>query len=190
MPSIRTTYWLAILVLAGVGYLFFFERTFESTTEHARRARQVLAVSGDQVERIKMHRDAWTSATIERTGPDGFRLTEPAEHAVDGSAVAKLLSALEFLEFKDALPGEAASARRLQEYGFDPGRLEVDLGIADGREPRLTFGATPPLGGGVYLRVSANDTVFVVDSAIFDLFDKELDKILEAGDQAPTHEGG
>jgi hypothetical protein len=190
MPRASTTYWLLTLVLFGAGYLFFFEGRMPTTTEELRHSKHVLKLVADDVDRIKMRRDAWTSAMLERAGGTNFRLVEPAEKAIDSTVVARLLSTLEFLEYQASLPAEAADNKRSHDYGLDPPRLEVDLGLTTGNEIRLAFGNAPQVGSGTYLRVVGDETLFVVDLAVFDLFNKALDSVRAAAEPTQAPDGG
>ena len=190
MPKASTTYWLLALVLFGAGYLLFFERRMPSTSEDQKHTKHVLKLVADEVDRIKLRRDAWTSATLERAGSANFRLVEPAEKAIDSAAVLRLLSTLEFLEFKASLPEEAGNNKRSYDYGLDPPRLEVDLGLTTGQEVRLAFGGTPQVGEGAYLRIIGDDTLFVVEASVFELFNRALDSAMEAAQPTQSPDGG
>ena len=82
-----------------------------------------------------------------------FRLVEPVEGPADAAAVNRLLSQLEFMRSRGDLTDAADEARRYS-YGLSPARLEIDLELDQGREIHLAVGASPPVGGGVYLSVA------------------------------------
>ena len=112
MPSPRVTFWLAGLVLLGCGYLFFFERHAQSTSERRARGARVLELRAEEVARLRIRRDVWTSAVVERVSATDFRVVEPVPGAADGAAMARLLSTLEFLDSRADLPGEGADGAR------------------------------------------------------------------------------
>ena len=174
MPSARVTTLLAVLVLVGAGYLFFFEGRLESTDQHRQGEGRVLRVSADDVRRIKIRRDAWTSALVERVDGHAFRLVEPVEGPVDAALVLKLLSELEFLKSRGELAGADEAARA--SYGLRPAQLEVDLETGDGGELRVSFGNAPPVGGGVYLAVEGQGVVHVVTKRAFAAASELLDR--------------
>jgi hypothetical protein len=190
MPSPKLTYWLAGLVLLGAGYLFFFERHMQTTGESARGAARVLDLSAEDVSRVRIRRDAWTSAVVERVAATEFRVLEPVAGAADGAAISQLLSTLEFLDSRADLEGEAADGKRRREYGLDPPKLEIEVQLASGDEQRLALGADAPLGGGVYARANGGDTVRVVDKGIRELFDQQLDRIVGGPERPDESEGG
>jgi len=178
MPSARTTLSLAALVVLCGGYLFFFEARFETTEAQQHDQGRVLKFSPEEVQRIKLRRDAWTSALIERVDAHGFRVVEPVEGSADSAAVTRLLSDLEFLTSRSVLPMDGADERRRYTYGLSPARLELDLGLAEGRELRLAFGNSPPVGGGQYLSLSGADSIFVVDEKVFTGASLLLDRVM------------
>jgi len=190
MPSAHTTVLLAALVLAGFGYVFLFEARLESTEEHRISEGRILRFSPDEVRRIKIRRDAWTSVLIERVDAHGFRLVEPVEGAADAAAVTRLLSELEFLKTHGDLQDGADEGRRYS-YGLSPARLEIDLDLDQGREIHVALGSTPPAGGGLYLVVAGQDTVHVVDKRVFSDASQLLDRSVGpgqsgAGEQEPV----
>ncbi|HEY3447674.1 MAG TPA: DUF4340 domain-containing protein [Myxococcales bacterium] len=178
MPSARVTTLMAALVLLGTGYLFFFEGQSESTAQHRQGEGRVLRLSADEVRRIKIRRDAWTSAVLERVDAHGFRLVEPTEGPADAAAVQKLLSELEFLKSHGRLAG-ADEAGRVS-YGLRPARLEVDLEVGEGREVRVSLGSAPPVGGGVYLAVEGEADVHVVSKHVLEAASELLDRSVGA----------
>jgi hypothetical protein len=180
MPSARTTMLLAALVVLGGGYLFFFETRFETTQEHVRNQGRVLRLAPEEVQRIKIRRDAWTSALLERVDAHEFRVVEPVEGSTDAAVVMRLLSDLEFLKSRSVLAMDGADEKRRYTYGLSPARLEVDLGLNEGREVRLAFGNAPPVGGGVYLSVFGMNAIFVVDERVSSSASQLLDQIAGA----------
>ena len=179
MPSPRTTYVLALLVLLCTGYVFFFERRFETIDERRRLQDRVLRVTSDEIQRLKIRRDHWTSAIIERVDPQQFRISEPVEAAADAGEMMRLLSAVEFLRSQAQLDTDGTSEQSLHEYGLRPARLEISLELKGQQEVNLLLGKEAP-GGGIYAHVLGNETVHVVDKSVLDLFDRQLDRITGA----------
>jgi hypothetical protein len=180
MPSARLTMLLAALVLAGFGFVFLFEGRLESTEDlHANEGR-ILRLAPDEVRRLKVRRDAWTSALIERVDAHAFRLVEPVEGAADSAAVMRLLSGLEFLKTRADLQDGADEGQR-HAYGLSPAALEIDLELDEGREIHLALGAAAPVGGGVYLSVGGQSAVQVVDARLLAQESALLDRSVGAG---------
>jgi hypothetical protein len=175
--SARTTYVLAGLAVLATGWVFFFETTLETTEERRALENRVLRITADEVARIEIKRDHWTSALLERTGAaTDFRLVEPAAAAADAEDVGRMLSALEFLESRSRIEGAGNDQGRLYELGLDPPRLEIGLADTNGREVQIAFGKEPVAGGGVYLRVLGEGSVHVVDAGVLETFDRYLDR--------------
>jgi hypothetical protein len=171
---------LAALVLVGSGFVFLFEGRLESTEEHRASEGKLLRFTPEEVRRIKIRRDAWTSALIERVDAHAFRLVEPVEGATDAAVVMRLLSALEFLKTRGDLQDEADEGRRYA-YGLSPARLEIDLELDEGREIHLALGSSPPVGGGVYLAVAGQSVVHVVDKRVLTSASELLERSVAVG---------
>ena len=186
MPSVRTTYMLAAFAVLALAYLVFFDSHFVSTAEAERHSGRVLHLVAADIEKVKLWRDAWTSALIERAGTHEFRLVEPAERVLDSGRIYQLLSELEFLQSKSELRGDGVNPEHLYAYGLSQPRLTVALTLADGSERHIVFGADAPVGNGVYVRVSDEKDVHVVDNKVLALFDRALDQVTET-DKQPAH---
>ena len=175
MPSLKTTICLGVIFVIGLGFIFLFEAHTESTRERQRLARRVVRLSSDEVEMLRIRRDSWTSALIQRTGPGQFRVSEPVPRAVADEQVLELLSTVEFLDYQVVLAGEARQEDRLYQLALEPPRLEIDMAMSGEREVRLALGGAPPGGGGLYLLVRGGDDIYVVPQSLLQQAEKLLD---------------
>ena len=180
MPSARITSLMAALVILGCGFLFFFEARFETTEDRRHTEDRVLRLTAEEVQRVKIRRDAWTSAVIERVDAHSFRVVEPIEGRADAKLVMQLLSNLEFMKSQGVLPADGADEGRRYAYGLSPAHLEMDLETHEGREIRLAFGNTPAVGAGVYLSILGTDAVYVVDERVESVAGLLLDRAVGA----------
>jgi hypothetical protein len=189
MPSARTTYLLLALVVFGLGYLFFFERHAVTTDAQARSSRRVVSFTADDVERVKLRRDAWTSALLERLSATEYRLLEPSERRIEGALAARLLSALEFLDSRGDL-GDGDDPVRAHGYGLSPARLIVNIALRSGEEMTLELGKETPLADGMYVRIAGSPHVHLVDKGLFVLFDEALDRLVASADPTLAQQDG
>jgi hypothetical protein len=173
----RTTFTLAVLVILGLGYLYFFERKLETTDEHAVSERHILHLHADQVVSMAMRRDAWTYGTVERIDGATWKRTQPVAGAVDSAAVGELLSELEFGEHRTTLEGHGNDTQHLYEEGLAPPHLSVTLTLADRREIEFEVGKETPTADGVYVHVRDATQVQVVDPKLRDGLDLLLNSL-------------
>jgi len=181
MPLQKTTYLLATITILLLSFVFFFERHLDSTDDLAKQETRVFNLQPEQVLKIKIRRDNWTSALIERNDSQHFRLVEPTIGVADMEKVSKLLSALEFLEIISKVKFENANESNLTEYGLLSPRLEVLLSTSQekNQEIQFYFGKQSTDGKGVYLRVLNRDMIYVVKKPSFEIFDQYLDTITD-----------
>jgi hypothetical protein len=180
MPSPRITLWLFALVLLGTGYLFFFEMNLETTQQQQQRKDRVFHFRSDQVEHLKLRRDAWTSASLERADATSFRIVEPTPGMANSPTLLRFLSSLEFLSPQATLDGDGEDARRLYEYGLNPPQLEFVVGLLDKGDLNFTLGKDASIGKGVYLHVQGDRAVYVVKKELAEIANQLLDSIVGA----------
>ena len=153
------------LVAAGLGaHVLLFERGDDGGKGPPGRVLSRLERGG--VERIRIERQGEAPVELERQAGGTSWTLAPAGHRADQEAVDRLLSALEFLERRRAVP-EASNPRQL---GLAPPQVKLTLkgrGITD----RLELGRPDPSGYGVYL--SHGGEVLVVDREILGLLDRD-----------------
>lgn len=179
MATPRSTFTLAVLFVLGLGYVFFFERRFETTEEHAINERRLLHVHSDQITTLAFKRGPFESAAVERIDASTWKRTLPVAGAVDSALVGELCSDLEFIEHKVALPGHGEDSQHLYDEGLSSPSMTVTVTLADRREVVLEFGKETPTADGVYVHVRDDSQVQVVDKALRDRFTTLLDTLLD-----------
>ena len=166
MPIMRTTIVLAVIFTVGLGHILFFEPRLKSSDERRIEATRVVNIAADDVQRIRIRRDHWTSTVIERTGTGSFRMVEPSAADIDDGLVSRLLSTVEFLKRQAVFKQTEAGAAAHSVYGLDPPELEMSMETAGGRMAHLAIGRESPGGSGIYLKVFGEDTINVVDGRL------------------------
>lgn len=175
MTISRTTLILAVVFTIGLGHIIFFEPRLKNTMERQSSANRVLKVTAEEVQRIRIRRDHWTSALIERTGEHSFRIAEPAAAAADSGLVARLLSALEFMERQAFFQSSAGDGMAHSAYGLDPAQLEISIELGRGREVHLVFGNKSSDGKGFYVQVWGDEGINVVNTDAKQIAESLLD---------------
>ncbi len=178
MPSPRTTLILFILTLLGAAYLLFFEVRFESTDTRAMYEKRIVRFEAGSVERLRLRRDHWTVAAVERVDYRTFRRTEPSPGALDGNQVMQLITLLSDSDAIAVLAGDADRPGKMTEYGLAAPRLEWALQRSSGDEIRLAFGLVTATGDGVYLHVRGSPDVVVAPLLLFEAADGLLDALI------------
>lgn len=179
MATPRTTFVLAVLVVLATAYLLFFEPRIESTDERAISERRILHVHANQVVAMKLRRDAWTFAAVERIDGATFKRTEPVPGAADSAAIGEILSDLEFLDHQTVLPGHGTQTAYLYDEGFSPPHLSAILTLVDHRELEFDLGSETPTVDGVYLHVRDDSAVQIVPTTLKTRLDQMLDKLAD-----------
>jgi hypothetical protein len=187
----RTLLVLAIVVLALAAFIRFYERDLPSSDERAQRAKRVLDVKKDQVDRIRIDADG-TTTVLERQpaaravagdhpaaaaatpatapGPDGaapapaaeWRITRPLAARADSAAVDRLLDSLVNLEKSRTLDQVVPA-----EVGLVKPRAAVGLTLAGAKdETVLQVGAAVPTGGETIVAIAGRPGAYVVGDAI------------------------
>lgn len=177
MATPRTSFTLAVLVVLGLGYLYFFEGRLESTDEHAVSQKRMLHVHANQIQSIAFRRDNWTNVAIERIDGATWKRTAPIPGAVDSALIGELCSDLEFGEHSTTLEGHGGDTQHLYDEGLSPPALTVTLTLADHRELAFEFGKETPTADGVYFHVQDDPNVQIVNKLLRDRFNSLVDAL-------------
>jgi hypothetical protein len=171
-----TTTIVLLIAAAGLGaYVYFVER-HSRTTEQVEADRAKLAPGFDRaaVSRIVVTRPGQPEVTLEREKRDEWRLVTPRPGRADGSAVAEMLSAVEFLEYRAKVGDPGARARA--EYGLQPPRATIRL-KAGTKELVLSVGNDDATGQGAYAARGDEPVVYVVEKKLRELLDRDADAL-------------
>jgi hypothetical protein len=181
MASSGTTVALAVAVLLGFAWIGFFEPSLRTTEELAIDEHRLVLLRAADVQKLRVRRDEWTAATVERVDAHSFRVTEPGDRALPPGAVERLLSQVEFARVEDRIT--APDAQTLVSLGLDRPVLTLTLGLADGQTIDLAFGKAVVMQGAAWVRVG--DTVDLTDSKLREAAERLLDAATAVEDAAP-----
>jgi hypothetical protein len=171
-----TTTIILLVAAAGLGaYVYFVER-HSRTTEQVEADRAKLAPGFDRgaVTRLVVSRPGQPELSLEREKEKEWKLVTPRPGRADAAAVAELLSAVEFLEFR-AKVGDAG-ARSRAEYGLQPPKATIRL-KAGAKELVLSVGNDDATGQGAYAARGDEPTVYVVEKKFRELLDRDPDAL-------------
>ena len=170
----RTTLILAVVVLAGVAYLRFFEMKQPSTEEARRQAQNVVNFDRSKVDGIIIQNG---DEKIEiRRRDNKWRLEIPIKDQADGALVENLLSDLETWQKDGTIPAKDIDAdkSKLNEYGLNRPKLKLKL-IGSDRPPEILFGKDAALEGRMYVRFENSKETFLAKQSV----KKDIDKKAE-----------
>jgi hypothetical protein len=135
-------------------------------TPTALRDKTILRYDHERITRLELL-SAENRTVITRTGPRQYRLEQPVNAAGDSEAIAHLLWELKNLKAKDFT---AETSDDLATYGLAPPRFQITLWeeaadpAQDVQQHTLHFGNAASDAQGMYVRVAAHPTVYLVDS--------------------------
>lgn len=174
-----------VIILGGlVGFFFFDKARLEGIDEAKQRAREVVHMERDQVERVKVARLGEPPVVIARSAVEGaetrWKITEPVATAADQSTVENLVVTLVGARKESGTP-VSESGEGATDYGLEPVEVRVTLETATGEES-LDVGLLTPSESQVYARRVGEPEIFLlprslhgaVNKSLFDLRDKAL----------------
>src|SRR5437879_4271240 len=167
----RTTLILAVIALAGVAYVRFFEMKRPSTEEARQRAQNVVNFDRNKIDGIVIKNG---DQQIEiRRRDNKWRLETPIKDQADGALVENLLSDLENWQKEGSIPAKAIEAdkSKLNEYGLNNPKLKLKL-LGQGRPPEIWFGKDAALEGRMYVRLQNSKETFLAKQSVR----KDVDK--------------
>jgi uncharacterized protein DUF4340 len=135
-------------------------------TPAALRDKTILHYDHERITRLELL-SAENRTVITRTGPRQYRLEQPVNAEGDNEAISRLLWELKNLKAKDFT---AETSDDLATYGLASPRFQVTLWeeaadpAQDVQQHTLHFGNAASDTQGIYVRVAAHPTVYLVDS--------------------------
>ena len=166
----RSTVILAALLVALLGYLYFFEESKRDRALATSEARRILPVDEGALTRIVVNRRD-TAMVFTRSG-QGWRILEPIEADADKAEIAALVRSLKYIENK----GRVADSGdvNLEDFGLSPPDISIVLSYGRGRADTLRWGDKSPTGRYAYLQVSGGIGIVKADSWAKGAIDKGL----------------
>src|ERR1043166_6469603 len=167
----RNTLILAIIAIAGVAYLRFFEMKRPGTEEARRQSQNMLNVDRTKIDGIVIQNG---DQKIEiRRRDDKWRLETPIKDQADGALVETLLSALENWQKEETTPRKEIDAdkSKLAEYGLNNPKLKLKL-LGHDRRPEILFGKDAAMEGSMYVRFQNSKETFIASQSVR----KDIDK--------------
>lgn len=156
---------LAILVAAFFG-LRYYNRSSDEKQEQAEEAAKIYVVSADaeNITTFSWRSDGETVTMVKEDG--AWTCSEHPEYEIDADKVEALLEELTSLEASQIVEDPEDGAV----YGFADPENVITYGDGE-KEVTLTIGMENTITGGYYVKSSADDTVYLIDSSVLSTFD-------------------
>jgi|GEM_PF-2004449 hypothetical protein len=171
----RSTAILAALLLALLGYLYFFEETKVERALTASEAKRVLLVDEAGLTRIVVQRHDTTMVfTRPRTK---WRIEEPISADADGGEVGALIRSMKYMDGQGQVADESElrnGTTDIAEFGLDSPEISIFLVYRNGTTDTLHWGDRSPTGRYTYLRPSGGQGIVKVESRIRGSIEKGL----------------
>src|SRR5262245_21314141 len=142
---------LAIIALAGVAYLRFFEMKRPGTAETRRQAEHKVNLDRSKLDAM-INQNGDQKIEIRRRD-NKWRLETPIKDQADGALVESLLSDLENWQKEGTIPAKEIDAdkSKLAEYGLNKPKLKLKL-LGHDRPPEILLVKDAAMGGRMYMR--------------------------------------
>lgn len=144
------------------------------------RDKRIVEVAKDQVRQIKVERRQGMSFTVERSGPDAWRLTAPSVQKAQRTKVDDLLWDISELEAKEFL----GKQDDLKQYGLEIADTVLTVTATGQSQPLKIYIGDKKTDGVYYARTSQSDEVYAVGEMLMLDLPKSLDELKET--QAPA----
>ncbi len=164
----RTTLFLGLIAAGLAAYIYFFGLDAPGTGERAERARKLLLIDPDEVDRVRVT-EGEERFVMFKSEDRGWMLEKPIEYRADPVTIQTVLSELEFSSRLATLA--RADFEDLEVAMEQMGLTTPTRGLAvwqDGDSRQIDFGVATPRAGTIYARVRAGgrDEIVVVDEGL------------------------
>ncbi len=176
----RNTIFMAVLLVALGGFVYFYEvRGREGREEAERQSELLLSFDAEQVTRISFEGESGAFAAAKEE--DGWTIVEPRRVPADGTEIDSLVERIGGFT-QESLVVEAADDLAPFELGGDSGpQAAVTLQLEDGSELTLAVGKDTPVGYNLYVTTGNNKVYSAgrsvrasVGSSMLDLRDRTV----------------
>lgn len=174
----KGTLGLAAAFIVLVLYYFLIDvPTEKRNKEEQARAEKVLLFEADDVESFSIVSEN-ASISLQRTGSETWKMTEPVEAPGDSATASTYLSFLKQLRFIRVV--EEVS-NDLAVFGLESPSLQISLSLKNGKKQGLRVGDDHPMGNKIYLARTGENRVLTarvarsrLSRSVYELRDKSI----------------
>ncbi len=180
MKKFASTWILAALVFAFVGYVYFYEYKGAGERQEPELAsKRVLKAKPEDVVKITFVKG--DNTFVVQKQDNAWRVVAPVSDLADADKISELTNQLTSERYQVEVTEKGQSIDK-QVYGLELPLGTITLDLADGKQQSVVLGSRSAFGDGVYLKSSENEPVILGNSVwrellitrLFELRDKEL----------------
>ncbi len=165
---------LLILCVATGAYLYFYEIRGGERREKAKQEKsQVWQLEAKDIQQIDVQVGGEHIAAA-RKNESEWEIKLPKLLEADSSELNRLANSASRIQ-KEAIVDQEATD--LAKFGLDPAKITLSLTTKNGKQYKINFGNSNPTGTSSYAMLPGSKTVFLVPSAVANVFDKKLDDL-------------
>lgn len=178
----KTTLILLAVTAALFAFIWFQERHWETTDQKAGRAKRVFDLKSGDVTNLVMQiaTTNFTGKIVLAKEKEKWWMREPLAVRASGSEANRITSGLESLDRQDAITPQQLKEKgvKLADYGLDKPQVEFTF-LHKNQPTTIKVGKAAPVGSSVYVQVSGNPDILVVDKSLLTDLDKKVDDLRE-----------
>ncbi len=167
----RTVVVYCVVLLALVGYFYYFEVIGEKKRKEAEEAqKKVFQFMPDKITSLKLTLKDGSEIVLKKK-KGKWEIEKPVSTAADQASVKGLLNVMAELKAERWI--EPSESKNYREYGLDSPSLKIEAS-SDGEKYELIFGSKNPAETGYYAKSSGKSRIFLVDVGRWDVLNKGL----------------
>jgi len=178
----KTTLILLAVTAALFAFIWFQERHWETTDQKASRAKRVFDLKSGDVTNLVLQvaTTNFTGKIVLAKEKEKWWMREPLAVRASGSEANRITSGLESLDRQDAITPQQLKEKggKLSDYGLDKPQVEFTF-LHKNQPTTIKIGKAAPVGNSVYIQVSGNPDILVVDKSLLTDLDKKVDDLRE-----------
>ncbi|MEK6621250.1 MAG: DUF4340 domain-containing protein, partial [Planctomycetota bacterium] len=182
----KTTLILLIVAAIGIGYVFLYERKQLPQEEWERLQKKVIPdFKSSLVKKIELKNESG-KVVLEKRADDYWYIIDPQKIRADNSEIKSILSEFEFMTKIGSFKQESGKTYDLKDYGLDVIKTSItmytdvhaqpDTIQVSGPKSKYTVfvGQKLAAGDNVYMKLDANEEVFVVPGSLYEKAHKTI----------------
>ena len=162
---------IALLVLLGLAGAVWYSERHPPQPKSEVKTEKIISTPEDQFKRVQIIRAGGETVALERGEDSKWRLTQPKAYKADESSANSMVSNLASLNADQVV---AEKNTDWATYGLEPGKINVQIGLKDGKNLKLSLGEEAPTSSSTYARLEGDPRLFTIASYVKSSLDKPV----------------